>query len=110
VRITRPDHPITSGLADFDLDDELYYHIQMEQGVEPLATIAHEGSDWPVAWTREYGRGRVFHTPLGHRDFGPDKHDPLREPRLCELVVRGLDWVVAPRSEQTAQDPAGGGE
>ena len=22
--------------------------------------------DFPVAWTRTYGKGRVFHTPLGH--------------------------------------------
>jgi type 1 glutamine amidotransferase len=94
VRIAQPDHPITRGLADFDLDDELYYHAQMEPGVEPLATIAFEGTDWPVAWTREYDRGRVFHTVLGHRDFGPDKPDPLHNPGLTRLIVQGLDWAV----------------
>lgn len=97
VAIADRDHPITRGIDDFELSDELYYHIQMEPGIEPLATVAHEGADWPVAWTRNYGEGRVFHTPLGHRDFGPDKPDPLRNPGLGRLVLQGVDWVAPER-------------
>ena len=70
-----PDH---RGLDDFALKDELYYKLQMQPGVEPLATTDYDGGTWPVAWTRTYGKGRVFHTPLGHRDFGPGKDDPSR--------------------------------
>jgi type 1 glutamine amidotransferase len=95
VRLARPDHPILKGLADFTLKDELYTNIQMEPGVEPLALAHFEGRDWPVAWTRSYGKGKVFHTPLGHRDFGPDKDDPLRDPNLSRLVLQGIDWVAA---------------
>ncbi len=94
IKVRDPAHPITKGLADFTLDDELYYHLQMEPGVEPLATAEFDGVDWPVAWTRSFGEGRVFHTPLGHRDFGPEKADPLRDPNLAKLVVRGVDWVA----------------
>jgi type 1 glutamine amidotransferase len=95
VRLVTPGHPILKGLADFTLKDELYTNIQMEPGVEPLAVAAFEGRDWPVAWTRTYGRGKVFHTPLGHRDFGPDRDDPLRDPNLSRLVLQGIDWVAA---------------
>ncbi|MFO0956115.1 MAG: ThuA domain-containing protein [Isosphaeraceae bacterium] len=95
IRITQPDHPITNGLDAFQLKDELYYHLQMESGVEPLAVAQHDGKDWPVAWTRDFGKGKVFHTPLGHRDFGNDKDDPLRDPNLGKLVIRGIDWVAA---------------
>jgi uncharacterized protein len=94
VKIADTSHPITRGLSDFELKDELYYQIQMQPNVEPLATVAFEGKDWPVAWTRTYGQGRVFHTPLGHRDFGPDKDDPLRNPGLIKLIVQGVDWVA----------------
>jgi type 1 glutamine amidotransferase len=94
VKIADAAHPITRGLTDFELTDELYYQIQMETGVVPLATVAFEGKDWPVAWTQTYGQGHVFHTPLGHRDFGPDKPDPLRDPNLTKLVVQGVDWVA----------------
>ena len=41
-----------------------------------------------------YGTGRVFHTVLGHRDFGPGKDDPLRNPPFGTLVVQGVDWVA----------------
>ncbi|MGE3820588.1 MAG: ThuA domain-containing protein [Isosphaeraceae bacterium] len=101
IKIARTDHPVTQGLADFTLKDELYYHMQMEPGVEPLATTEHDGGTWPVAWTRTYGQGRVFHTPLGHRDFGPGKDDPIRDPNLLKLVLQGIDWVAAGKTDGT---------
>lgn len=96
VKIADTASPITSGLQDFEIKDELYYHIQMLPDIAPLATIHHEGADWPVAWTRTYGSGKVFHTPLGHRDFGPGKDDPLRNPSLSKMFVQGVDWVSRP--------------
>jgi type 1 glutamine amidotransferase len=94
IRITDTAHPITRGLADFELTDELYYNLQMRPGVEPLATTEFQGTAWPVAWTRLFGQGRVFHTPLGHRNFGPNQDDPLRNPNLGKLVVQGVEWVA----------------
>jgi type 1 glutamine amidotransferase len=98
VKIVDTASPVTQGLRDFKLKDELYYHVQMEPDVQPLATIEHDGVAWPVAWTRTFGKGRVFHTVLGHRDFGPDKDDPLRSPQLLRLVIQGVDWVAAGRT------------
>jgi type 1 glutamine amidotransferase len=97
IKIAKTDDPITRGLSDFVLNDELYYHIQMQPDVEPLATTEFQGKDWPVAWTRIYGKGRVFHTPLGHRNFGPGQDDPLRNPNLLKLVIQGTDWVAEGR-------------
>ena len=94
IKIADTHHPITQGLQDFELKDELYYHMQMQPGVEPLATTEFDGNAWPVAWTRTFGAGRVFHTPLGHRDFGRDKLDPLANPNLLKLVLQGVDWVA----------------
>jgi type 1 glutamine amidotransferase len=97
VRIVDTQSPITQGLRDFPLKDELYYQMQMMPDVQPLATIEYQGADWPVAWTRSFGDGRVFHTNLGHRDFGPDKDDPLRNPNLTRLIIQGADWAAAGR-------------
>jgi type 1 glutamine amidotransferase len=94
VKVSDTAHPITRGVQDFPLEDELYYHIQMEPDVQPLLTIDFADGTWPVAWTRTYGKGRVFHTPLGHRDFGPDKKDPLQDPNLLRVVIQGTDWVA----------------
>jgi len=103
VKIVDTSSPVTRGLKDFPLKDELYYQMQMLPDVQPLATIEYQGTAWPVAWTRTYGKGRVFHTPLGHRDFGPDKDDPLRNPDLGRLIVQGVDWVAEGR-ETTAKN------
>jgi type 1 glutamine amidotransferase len=94
VRIADPDHPAAEGLDDFELKDELYSNMQMKDDVKPIATIAHQGRDWPVAWTYD-ALGPVFHTSLGHRSFGPDRDDPLRNPDLARLVLQGIDWVAA---------------
>jgi uncharacterized protein len=95
VKIVDTASPITQGLKDFSIKDELYYHVQMQPDVQPLATIDYEGTSWPVAWTRIFGKGRVFHTVLGHRDFGPNKDDPLHNADLLRLVIQGVDWVAA---------------
>ena len=98
VKIAQRSSPITHGLEDFPLKDELYYNMQIVPGVEPLATVEYSGTAWPVAWTRSYGHGRVFHLVLGHRDFGPGKDDPLRNPNLARLLIQGVDWVAMGRS------------
>jgi type 1 glutamine amidotransferase len=98
VKIADTASPVTRGLEDFPIEDELYYQLQFVPDVQPLATIEYRGTAWPVAWTRTYGKGRVFHTTMGHRDFGPDKKDPLHDPNLSRLVVQGIEWVAAGRS------------
>ena len=82
VKIVDTQSPITKGLSDFELSDELYYNLQMKPGVEPLATVDHDGGTWPVAWTRTYG---------------PGKDDPLRNPSLLKLAIQGADWVAEGR-------------
>jgi uncharacterized protein len=101
VKIADTSSPITQGLRDFELKDELYYQMQMMPDIQLLATIEYQGVAWPVAWTRTFGKGRVFHTNLGHtgwRDRPED--DPLRDPNLMRMIVQGMDWVVAGRAAE----------
>ena len=94
VKIADRDSPVAKGLDDFELKDELYSNMQMLDDVKPLATIDYKGTTWPVAWTWQYGKGRVFHISLGHRSFGPGKDDPLQNPNLRKLVLQGIEWVA----------------
>jgi type 1 glutamine amidotransferase len=98
VKIVDTSSPITHDVKDFPIEDELYYQLQMMPDVQPLATIEYQGTAWPVAWTRTFGKGRVFHTTLGHRDFGPNKNDPLHNNNLARLVIQGIEWVAAGRT------------
>lgn len=98
IKIVDTSSPITNEIKDFAIEDELYYQLQMMPDVQPLATIEYQGKAWPVAWTRTFGKGRVFHTTMGHRDFGPDKNDPLQNRNLQRLIVQGVEWVADGRT------------
>ena len=90
ARIAKPDHPITQGLADFEADDELYAKLQ---GDAPITVLVEADSGWskktePLAFTIEYGKGRVFHETFGH------DAKALRNPVVQKLIQRGCEWAA----------------
>jgi len=90
VNITDKEHPITRGMKDFQADDELYICLTGKQPVKVLATSRSEitGKDHPMAFALEYGKGRVFHTPLGHDTRS------IEMPGVGELIRRGCLWTA----------------
>jgi type 1 glutamine amidotransferase len=90
VRITNTQHPITQGMKDFQADDELYFCLTGQRPVDVLAVARSKtnGKDQPMAFVFDYGKGRVFHSPLGH------DAKSLRMPGVAELLQRGCLWVA----------------
>jgi type 1 glutamine amidotransferase len=95
VHIVDRAHPITRGLGDFDVHSEQYYmHVDPSNAVLAETVFSGEHAPWiagnriPVAWTRRYGRGRVFYCSIGH---GPDD---LRLPEVKEMIRRGILWAA----------------
>ena len=68
VELTDTEHPITQGMSDFETDDELYTCLTGDAPIHVLAdaTSKVDKQDHPMAFVREYGKGRVFLTTLGH--------------------------------------------
>jgi len=95
VRIARPDDPIVVGLADFTVHSEQYY-LHVDPAITVLATTTFEtasapwinGTVMPVAWTRRYGKGRVFYQALGHGIA------EFEVPTVREITKRGLLWAL----------------
>jgi type 1 glutamine amidotransferase len=90
ARIANKDHPITQGLADFEADDELYAKLL---GDAPITVLVEADSDWskktePLAFTIEYGKGRVFHETFGHDGKA------LQNPTVQKLIQRGCEWAA----------------
>ena len=90
ARITKTESPITQGLADFDADDELYAKLE---GDAPITVLVEADSDWskktePLAFTVEYGKGRVFHETFGH------DAKALSNPTVQKLIQRGCEWAA----------------
>jgi type 1 glutamine amidotransferase len=89
VKIVKPDHPIVKGMASFETVDELYTCLGGDTPIEVLAssTSKVDKKDYAMAFVLTYGKGRVFHSPLGHsvKAFP----EPVRM-----LFRRGTAWAA----------------
>lgn len=90
VKIRDANHSVTAGLRDFETTDELYTCLEGEAPIRVLATARSrvDGRDYPMAFVLEYGRGRVFHSPLGHDAAA------LGVEAVGELFRRGTAWAA----------------
>ena len=100
LKITDPKHPITAGVSDFDHDDELYYHLQTRGELQPLVVAGYQGEDWPVLWTRKYGKGKVCVSVFGHCGFQPQAKDPLDDAPFQRLILQGIAWTAGRQWQQ----------
>lgn len=83
------EHPVTEGVADFELFDEYYEFEQADDKVVVLAQRRRaDGTVIPVLYAREAGAGRVVYLSLGHdmRAWG--------EPSFRRLVRQAMIWAA----------------
>ena len=56
--------------------------------------------EYPIAWCKEYGKGRVFYTSLGHREdvWDPAWKDRKNSPEVAEAyqkhILEGIKWAL----------------
>jgi len=88
--VASADEPITRSLPrQIQFVDESYWPMFGDANqVKLLATTNEEGKDWPMIWTYEKGRGRVFASIVGHYTWSYD--DPL----FRIIVLRGIAWTA----------------
>ena len=60
------------------------------RSVNMAAPMVHrKDADFPIAWIKDYGRGRVFYTGLGHTDAAWD------DPRIRTMMVEAIKWAIS---------------
>jgi type 1 glutamine amidotransferase len=86
--------------ASFKITDEIYQfknfsrdrvHVLMSLDVTSVDLtkkgVNRTDKDFATAWTRSYGKGRVFYTALGHRE------EVWKDERFQQHLVGGLRWA-----------------
>jgi type 1 glutamine amidotransferase len=114
VIIERPDFP---GLQDLPaksvFTDEMYQyqapysrdHIDVLLRLDISALdmsnprVHRRDGDFPVAWIKGYGKGRVFSSTLGHSDQSWD------DPRVQRLYLEAIRWAVGDSSYPVRPHP-----
>lgn len=95
VDVTKPEDPIMQGIKSFPYTSEQYY-MHVDPAIEVLATTTFSGehAPWiegvamPVVWKKRYGKGRVFHSTLGHRA------KEFENAEMATILRRGVNWAA----------------
>ena len=84
VKIADTDHDVTRRVHDFWITDEFYILEKKTPEFHVLATANWQGTTHPMAYVRDYGKGKVFYTALGHDERA------FNNPGFRKLVCRGV--------------------
>ncbi|OUW77567.1 MAG: hypothetical protein CBD72_00795 [Flavobacteriaceae bacterium TMED212] len=102
IKIVNKNDPITNGIDDFDLKKTEQYYMLIDPNIKVLAISeflkeSYEkpkkkenkitGSSMPVIWKKNYGKGRIFYSSIGHHltDFDV--------PEVMTMQMRGFRWA-----------------
>jgi hypothetical protein len=97
ITIRNTKHPITKGmpLAWMHSKDELYDRLRgPAENMEVLGTAYSPKSNYgtdrhePMLMAMKYGKGRIFHTPLGHADYSVECVG------FITILQRGAQWAA----------------
>ncbi len=102
IKVEDPQSPLVDFLApSFQINDEIYQvsdfqykdtHVLLH--LDPASVdmkkpgIQHRHYGWPVAWTRSYGKGRVYFNSLGHDDW------VWKDERYQKMLLKGIEWAM----------------
>jgi type 1 glutamine amidotransferase len=87
VVVAATNHPVTAGVKDFDIHDELYWGFRVGRDITPLITTTHPKSGKPLGWARTQGKSRVVYLQLGHgkEAFGNENYR--------KLLAQSIRWT-----------------
>lgn len=96
INITDTKHPITAGVEPFTVNDEEYTykfadgvqrHVLAQFRERPKNT-SEKNNNNDILWTIDAGKGRVFHSGLGH------DVKCWSNPAFQKLIIQGIYWAA----------------
>jgi type 1 glutamine amidotransferase len=98
VKVADSGHEITKGLSDFTLKNTEQYYCHTDPANHVLCTTTFSGKEgepdlyeagtvMPYAWTKKWGKGKVFVAAWGHT------HADFEVAEAKEIMRRGILWA-----------------
>ena len=87
LEIIDEQHPICKNWKSFSTWDETYGHTKHSRKQVLMERVEGEHRE-PYTWIKEYGKGKVFYTALGH-DLRTWTQKPFHD-----LIYQGILWIV----------------
>jgi len=88
IHVADPKHPITSGVADYDIVDETYNLFDVASGVHPLLTTDEKLSNPVIGWCKTYAGTRVVYLESGH------DHTAYENANFRKILRQAIQWVA----------------
>lgn len=106
-------HALTTGVFDkpaFTFNDEIYefrdpydrkrlrvlISLNLDTSDTPGKSLKRKDGDYPVAWVKSHGRGRVFYCSLGHA------RSTFSHPAILKFWLRGIQFATGDIEADTA--------
>jgi type 1 glutamine amidotransferase len=79
--------PVTRGISDFELFDEVYGGFYVEPGVTSLLITGQPDSSPVIGWSHYYGKSRVVTIQPGHDT------PAFQSPVYRKLLLQAIEWA-----------------
>ncbi len=93
IYIVEREHPITQGVKDFTINDEVFKNVYYNPHIDVLARTDHPEGDAPVLWTHQYKKTPVFGMIQG------DAGGAFGNPNYRKLFYQGVRYIVAKKAQ-----------
>ena len=88
IKVEDANHPITQGVSDFQIVDEIYSGVEILPNVHPLLSADKPSAGRLFGWTNNYAGSRVATLLLGHDEKA------WNNPAFSRLLQQSLIWAA----------------
>jgi hypothetical protein len=88
LRIADSAHPVTSGVKDFEIQDETYNLFDVAKENHVLLTTDEPESNKLIGWAKTYGEARVIYLQSGHDHFA------YENPNYQQMLKQAIQWAA----------------
>ena len=88
IHVADPDHPVTRGVKDYEIHDEVYKWFDVYDDIHPLLTTDEPESNKVIGWSKTYGNARVVFMESGHDHFAWDN------PNFQKILDQAIHWTA----------------